>query len=64
MTDKIISQARLKELLEYNADTGVFTRKVPWRGRTLAGSKESNGYWQISVMGKTYKAHHLAWLYV
>jgi hypothetical protein len=57
MTDKIISQAQLKEVLNYDSDTGVFTRKVPWRGRTLAGSKESNGYWQISVLGKTYKAH-------
>lgn len=64
MTDKIISQAQIKEVLNYDPDTGVFTRKVPWRGRTLAGSKESNGYWQISVLGKTYKAHHLAWLYV
>jgi hypothetical protein len=59
-----MNQQRLKELLNYDPVTGVFTRKVPFHGRTLAGSKEANGYWQIGIDGKTYKAHHLAWLYV
>lgn len=59
---------RLKELLEYNLDTGVFTWKVP-RGRgmgagSIAGSSNKYNYRQIGVDGKLYLAHRLAWLYV
>lgn len=59
---------RLRDVLHYDAETGVFTRLVDANNRCKAGSKVgtagTNGYILISVDGKRYKAHRLAWLYV
>lgn len=68
MTEKILSQARLKELLDYNPETGLFTHKLYRGGRAkkddVAGTITLDGYIRISIDGKIYKAHRLAWLYV
>jgi hypothetical protein len=57
--------------LIYNAETGLFTRRIdvmakPWHKAAsagdLAGWKTKKNGWVISVLGKQYKAHHLAWL--
>jgi hypothetical protein len=63
-----ISQKELKEVLNYNPDTGIFTWLVD-RGanRTsgkIAGHIDCHGYRSIGIDGKYYKAHRLAWLYV
>ena len=61
-----LTQSRLKELLHYNADTGVFTWLVASRSRKVgqvAGS-DNKGYRLIKIKGKSYRAHRLAWLYV
>ncbi|WP_332692067.1 HNH endonuclease signature motif containing protein [Devosia sp.] len=72
MTDSIpalvgLTQERLKELLHYDPDAGVFTWVVS-RGRqaagNVAGSVGGRGYVDISVDGLVYKAHRLAWLYL
>lgn len=60
-----LTQARLKGLLHFNADTGVFT----WIANTIrigrvAGGLDKNGYVLIHVDGKRRKAHRLAWLYM
>lgn len=62
---------RIRSLLNYDADTGVFTwREAAGRwGRIPAGSiagtsNKKNGYREIWVDGRLYKAHRLAWLYM
>lgn len=63
----MLTQERLKELLHYDEETGVFTRKATL-GRYLVGSvsgaKQNKGYIQITVDGSNFLAHRLAWLYV
>lgn len=62
-----IDAERLKDLLSYNAETGVFTwRKTKGRAKagSAAGCKDTCGYEVIRVDNVLYKAHRLAWLYV
>ena len=61
-----LTHERLKELLEYNPDNGVFKWKITRKQikkNTVAGTKHSLGYWSISVDNKIYLAHRLAWFY-
>lgn len=65
-----LTAQRLRELLKYYPETGVFTRLVSRRCGTaepgdVAGSKRnSEGYLAFMVDRKTYQAHRLAWLYM
>lgn len=61
MTDKIISQARLKELLSYDPETGEF---IWLKNEQKAGSLLPHGYVRIVIEGKKYYSHRLAWLFV
>lgn len=64
----MLTHERLKELLDYNPETGLFTNKVTRRGRALqgktAGGKDKDDYIVIRLDYELYRAHHLAWLYV
>jgi hypothetical protein len=64
-----LTQEQLKEILDYDPETGFFT----WRSRNArcvkigsrAGSiSKTEGYCVIQISRKLYKAHRLAWLYV
>lgn len=63
----MITQELLKELLEYNSETGIFTWKKFQNGRAVSGSVAgcvSGGYVHIKVCKERFTAHRLAWLYM
>lgn len=71
MADEIIA-ARVREILSYNCDTGIFTRKVRLAQRHRVGdradvlitSSSAAGYYRVSFDAKRFYAHRVAWLYV
>ena len=63
----MITQDRLKEVLDYNQETGIFQWKVS-SGNASAGSVAGSsdgkeGYILIGIDGRLYRAHRLAILY-
>ena len=78
MRTNSLTQERLKEILHYDLDTGVFTwvdcnSDKPMNGK-IAGTRHNMGYTSIGIDGKVYLSigidgkvylsHRLAWLYV
>ena len=80
MSKPILDQKTVRELLDYNPDTGEFR----WRQRDrkwfatehhcntwntrfagkVAGNLAANGYWHMCILYRQYWAHRLAWLWV
>lgn len=64
----MIDQTKLKKVLHYCPETGVFTWLHNGKGRyqragAVAGTNK-DGYINISVKCRRYRAHRLAWLYM
>jgi hypothetical protein len=63
----MISQETLREWLHYDPDTGDFTWLVSPASNIKPGTPAGNFgnvYLRITISGKTYYAHKLAWLYM
>ncbi len=64
----MIDHQRLKELLHYDPETGLFKWLVRRSSRVpddmRAGTPDKDGYVQIKADGRIYKAHRLAWFYM
>lgn len=66
MATQILTGERLRTLLSYDAETGVFTWRITRRNckqGAVAGTIDAKGYRRISVDYKVYLAHRLAWFY-
>ena len=62
-----LTQERLKELLHYDSETGVFTRKMSRGGNkagVVVGSTNKRKYLRVWVDGNFYALHRLAFLYM
>lgn len=68
MTTQILTAERLRELLHYDPEKGVFTWLVRPGYRVhvgdVAGNMQTNGYWYIQIDRKLHRAHRLAWLWL
>lgn len=68
MKAETITLERLRELLSYDPETGIFIRRITTSSRSLKGSKagrnNGNGYLRMMIDGYTDYAHRFAWFYV
>jgi hypothetical protein len=65
---RCLTQARLKEWLHYDPETGLFSWLRVSSNRVkvgrIAGSPSSTGHVSICLFGERFLAHRLAWLYM
>jgi len=63
----MLTQKHLKEILDYDKETGLFTWKVKKskkiKAGKIAGTLNNRGYTVITIDEKKYSAHRLAFLY-
>lgn len=61
-----LTHERLLEVVNYDAEKGVFTPRSRRTGKRMEilGSRNSKGYLMICIDYRPYRAHRLAWFYV
>lgn len=63
-----VTAVRLRELLNYDPQTGIFTRRIDirqrWKAGSVAGNIAPSGYVRITIDGRSTQAHRLAWLWM
>lgn len=66
-----LTAARLRELLTYDPETGVFRSRIDRVGKgcktktgDVVGGPHNRGYWSIRLADGRFLAHRLAWLYM
>ena len=68
MVKSELSVDYLREILDYNPESGVFRWKVSNNNRVkvgdVAGTLKRDGYRRIMINGKAYLERRLAWFYV
>lgn len=69
MAKPILPVEKLRQLVHYCPDTGVFTRLVTTspnakKGDRCGNEPIQNGYCLIRIAGTQYKAHRVAWAYM
>jgi HNH endonuclease len=67
--DSVLTHERLKQVLEYDPETGIFRwlqnmGSNKCKGMVAGAVKSTDGYRQISIDGISYYAHCLAWFFV
>jgi hypothetical protein len=63
-----LTQERLKELLSYDPETGVFTRRIDhgklFKAGDIAGGMRGGKYGTIGIDYRRYQIHWVVWFYV
>jgi len=64
----MLTQERLKQVLQYDEETGIFTWLISPRNNvpfgSIAGQIDNKGYVRIIYQRKLYLGHWLAWFFV
>ncbi len=67
---KPLTQERVRELFDYDPETGIVTRRVSVAGKgpTRAGDEvgflNDSGYLMISYQGRRYRLHRIIWMLI
>jgi hypothetical protein len=62
-----LTHERLRELMDYDPETGLLTWRVSRPGRgsiktgDIAGTPKRNGYWQVGIDGRLHNRARLVW---
>jgi HNH endonuclease len=65
MTNQTIDAGAVRELLDYDPNSGIFRWRVcrgPVKTGDIADNVDSHGYVRIEINGRSYKARRLAFL--